>query len=144
MSLLAEEIVEEWLNRRGYFTIRGVREGVHEIDLLAIRPVAGGGLECRHVEVQASARPISHVASLSVADPQGGIRKVSTTKRRTPEQMSSAVRAWVDKKFRSPSRLLESRLPFSLDGFQEQCASTEGRTRGQNERFCAPCMSSTQ
>ena len=27
MALLAEEIVEEWLNHRGYFTIRGVKSG---------------------------------------------------------------------------------------------------------------------
>ena len=33
MALLAEEIVEEWLNRQGYFTIRGVKVGVHEMDL---------------------------------------------------------------------------------------------------------------
>ena len=24
MSLLTEEVVEEWLNRQGYFTIRGI------------------------------------------------------------------------------------------------------------------------
>ena len=40
MALLAEEIVEEWLNRQGYFTIRGVKVGVHEIDLLAVRSTA--------------------------------------------------------------------------------------------------------
>ena len=33
MALLAEELVEEWLNRQGYFTIRGIKFGVHEIDL---------------------------------------------------------------------------------------------------------------
>jgi hypothetical protein len=60
MALLAEELVEEWLNRRGYFTIRGVKLGVHEIDLLAIRPSASG-LECRHLEVQASVRPVSYI-----------------------------------------------------------------------------------
>ena len=36
MALLAEEIVEEWLNRNGFFTIRGIKVGVYEIDLLAI------------------------------------------------------------------------------------------------------------
>ena len=56
MALLAEELVEEWLNRQGYFTIRGVKLGVHEIDLLAIRP-AGVKLECRQIEVQASVLP---------------------------------------------------------------------------------------
>jgi hypothetical protein len=37
MALLAEEIVEEWLNRHGYFTICGIKMGVHEIDLLAVK-----------------------------------------------------------------------------------------------------------
>ena len=57
MALLAEELVEEWLNRQGFFTIRGLKLGVHEMDLLAIRPRPDGSLECRHVEVQASMRP---------------------------------------------------------------------------------------
>jgi hypothetical protein len=103
MSLLAEEIVEEWLNRHGFFTIRGVRQGAHEIDILAIRPRVEG-LECRHVEVQASARPIGYVTGLAIADPQGVMGKASLVKRRTSEQMSDAVRAWVDKKFRSPNK----------------------------------------
>jgi hypothetical protein len=50
MALLAEELVEEWLNRQGYFTIRGIKLGVHEIDLLAIRS-HGSELECRQLEV---------------------------------------------------------------------------------------------
>jgi hypothetical protein len=54
MSLLGEEVVEEWLNRNGYFTIRGIKIGVDEIDILAIRPLPGGKHECRHVEVQVS------------------------------------------------------------------------------------------
>ena len=57
MALLAEELVEEWLNRQGYFTIRGVKLGVDEIDILAVRFLEGGELEYRHVEVQASMRP---------------------------------------------------------------------------------------
>jgi hypothetical protein len=47
MSLLAEVVVEEWLNRRGYFTIRGVKLGNDEIDILAIRPFANGHIERR-------------------------------------------------------------------------------------------------
>jgi len=35
MALLAEEVVEEWLNRQGYFTIRGIRLGVHESRLVS-------------------------------------------------------------------------------------------------------------
>ena len=61
MALLAEEIVEEWLNRQGYFTIRGIKMGVHEIDLLAVKGKPDGTAECRHLEVQASMRPVGVV-----------------------------------------------------------------------------------
>lgn len=64
MALLAEELVEEWLRRQGYFTIRGIKLGVQEIDLLAMRPRAGG-FECRHIEVQASVRPVSYLTPLT-------------------------------------------------------------------------------
>jgi hypothetical protein len=34
MALLAESLVEEWLNRSGFFTMRGIKCGVNELDLL--------------------------------------------------------------------------------------------------------------
>jgi hypothetical protein len=34
MALLAEQIVEEWLTRQGYFTIRGLKIGVEQHPLL--------------------------------------------------------------------------------------------------------------
>jgi Holliday junction resolvase-like predicted endonuclease len=52
MALLAESLVEEWLNRDGYFTIRGLKHGVGEMDLLAIRPEPEGKIVGMHVEVQ--------------------------------------------------------------------------------------------
>jgi hypothetical protein len=61
MALLAEQLVEEWLNCQGYFTIRGAKLGVQEIDLLAVRPMGKGKLECRQIEVQASVRPVSYI-----------------------------------------------------------------------------------
>lgn len=64
MSLLAETIVEEWLNRQGYFTMRGIRQGVDEIDILAVRPNVDSSVEGIHVEVQASVRPVSYLTKL--------------------------------------------------------------------------------
>ncbi len=37
MSLMGEQLAEEWLNRRGYFTIRGIKIGTGEIDPLSVR-----------------------------------------------------------------------------------------------------------
>lgn len=51
MALLAETVVEEWLMRNGYFTIRGLKIGIHEMDILAIKNVEGGWKNI-HVEVQ--------------------------------------------------------------------------------------------
>lgn len=105
MSLLAEEVVEEWLNRHGYFTIRGIRVGVGEIDILAIRPQAGGQCECRHIEVQVSINPISYITKVPAA-----IRKKTgiaphNAKKRDIEQLKQGIEEWVEGKFDQPSKV---------------------------------------
>lgn len=104
MALLAETLVEEWLNRRGYFTVRGVREGVSEMDLLAIKPSEATGVEARHVEVQTSFRPIGYISlsAKSHADSTG--RRRSLTAQRTPETLRESVSEWVHKKYLSPKK----------------------------------------
>jgi hypothetical protein len=110
MALLAEELVEEWLNRAGYFTIRGVKLGVHEIDLLAVRPVAGG-LECRHLEVQASVRPVSYVTRVPIDVQKATGRAAASAKFRTDEELRQGIKEWVHKKFEHPAKTaLRSRL----------------------------------
>lgn len=104
MSLLAEEIVEEWLNRQGYFTIRGVKLGVHEIDLLAIRP-GTAGLECRHIEVQASVRPMSYLTDLPKAVQKATGRKPRSAKVRSEEELRQGVREWIARKFDDPHKV---------------------------------------
>jgi hypothetical protein len=91
MSLLGEEIIEEWLNRKGYFTIRGIKIGMSEIDLLAIKPLPDGKHECRHLEVQLSRKPMSYFASSSA------IKR--SAKKRSKTEVRQAVKDWIDKKF---------------------------------------------
>jgi hypothetical protein len=111
MSLLGEEVVEEWLNRNGYFTIRGIKVGVDEIDILAIRPLPDGRHECRHVEVQVSINPISYITKVPVA-----IRKQTGTgahnaKKRDTAQLTQGVREWIEAKFNQPRKVeLRNRL----------------------------------
>lgn len=52
----AEEIATSWLQRKGYFTMNGVKVGYYnkEIDVLAIHPKTGDKL---HVEVHVSISP---------------------------------------------------------------------------------------
>jgi hypothetical protein len=103
MALLAESLVDEWLNRKGFFTVRGIKHGVGEIDLLGVRP-GTSGLEAWHVEVQASFRPISYIASLPDDVPEGFAKSRTSMKERPPELVERAAAAWVEKKFRSKSK----------------------------------------
>jgi hypothetical protein len=98
MALLAEEIVEEWLNRNGYFTIRGIKLGVHEIDLLAMG-VHGPTIEARQIEVQASIRPISYLCPLPKDAQKKTGRRPMSMKKRTPGELAEGVREWVNKKY---------------------------------------------
>lgn len=105
MSLLGEEVVEEWLNRNGYFTIRGIKVGVDEIDILAIRPLPDGKHECRHIEVQVSINPISYITKVPAA-----IRKETgigahNAKKRDVGQLTQGVHEWIGAKFNLPRKV---------------------------------------
>ena len=112
MALLAEELVEEWLNRQGYFTIRGIKIGVHEIDLLAIRFDDSGKPRCRHIEVQASMRPISYISRIPKSHLKGG-QAATSAATRTPEILQAGVKEWVNKKYKMPKKIgvIESLFP---------------------------------
>jgi hypothetical protein len=103
MALLAEEIVEEWLNRQGYFTIRGIKIGVQEIDMLAVRFKEDGGPECRHIEVQASMRPVSFISRVP-KDLQIAGRAANSAKR-SQEELEKGVQEWVEKKFQRSDKI---------------------------------------
>ncbi len=104
MARIAEELVEEWLNRQGFFTIRGLKLGVTEMDLLAIKPAAAGMI-CRHLEVQASLNPVSYICGLPKELQRQSGRSAYSAKHRTPEELHASVRTWIMKKFRHPRKL---------------------------------------
>jgi len=105
MSLLGEEVVEEWLNRNGYFTIRGIKVGVDEMDLLAIRPLTDGKYECRHVEVQASINAISYITKVPEATRKQTSIAPHNAKRRDMEQLTQGVHEWIEAKFSKPNKV---------------------------------------
>lgn len=111
MSLLAEVIVEEWLNRQGYFTIRGIHLGVDEMDLLAIKPTKNG-IECRHIEVQASMRPVSYICRVP-KEVQSTTGKAANSQKRSEDELIQGTKEWVDMKFEKPRKrkLLASLAP---------------------------------
>jgi hypothetical protein len=104
MSLLAEEVVEEWLNRKGYFTIRGIRLGVDEIDLLAIKLAEDGTVERRHLEVQASVRPVSYICRVP-KEIQRATGRAANSAKRSDQELVEGVAEWIDKKFRKANKV---------------------------------------
>src|SRR5262245_16321568 len=87
-----------------YFTIRGVKLGNDEIDILAVRPLANGLIERRHLEVSASTNPISYFSPLPKSFRIATGRAVSA-KKRSPAILAEAVRDWVNKKYRKPNKV---------------------------------------
>ncbi|HEU0234126.1 MAG TPA: hypothetical protein VFQ94_03240 [Gallionella sp.] len=109
MALLAEEIVEEWLNRQGYFTVRGIKMGVQEIDLLAVKWQIDGKAECRHAEVQASMRPVSYISRVPKEEQKTG--RAANSAKRSKEELIQGVAEWVEMKFRrSDKKALMAKL----------------------------------
>lgn len=111
MALLGEEVVEEWLNRQGYFTIRGIKLGVQEIDILAFRPDPQGRHECRHIEVQVSTNPIAYISKVPKAIQKGKGVGPDNAKERTPEELKRGIAEWIEKKYHHPKKIdLRKRL----------------------------------
>jgi hypothetical protein len=102
MALLAEELVEEWLRRKGHFTIRGIKLGVQEIDLLAVRRNQDGSVTCRHVEVQASIRPVSYISKVPRAAQRMG--RAANSAKRSEQELLEGVSEWVKTKFHRPDK----------------------------------------
>jgi hypothetical protein len=103
MGLLAEVIVEEWLNRNGYFTIRGVKIGMHEIDILAVKLENGRPTDLRHIECQVSFKPISWITPATPEMQRAGWKAYSP-KPRQNDVIEKCVSGWIDKKFSSSEK----------------------------------------
>ena len=83
-----------------------------EIDLIGVRFDENGNADCRHIEVQASIRPISYISRITKEYLAPGQAKTSA-KKRPPEMLTAGVKEWVHNKFRKPNKVkvIESLLP---------------------------------
>ena len=100
MAIFTEQLVEEWLNRQGFFTIRGCNQGVHECDLLGMRIGKDKQIEATHCEVQVSARPIGYISPLTDAGVERlAVKGRNSAKYRDDYTLQESVVAWMEKKF---------------------------------------------
>ena len=84
-------------------TLRYLKLGVQEIDLLAIG-FKDGETICRHVEVQASVRPVSYICALPKEIQKATGRGSYNAKERSPDEISKGVEEWVEKKYLLPMK----------------------------------------
>ncbi len=101
MSIISEELVEEWLNVQGFFTIRGVYVGNNEMDLLGVRQ-KGRSVELWHYEVAGAVHPMNYISDLPKSVQKVTGKKARNASRRTPAQLRMSVKEWVDKKYFDP------------------------------------------
>jgi hypothetical protein len=104
MALLAEELVAEWLNCQGFFTIRGVRCGLHQMDFLAIKPKSDGAFERRQIEVQCSYRPVSYISPVPKSVRKATARASTSARARQVSELTEGVKEWVQKKYAHPRK----------------------------------------
>lgn len=124
MALIAEELVEEWLNRKFYFTIRGLKTGNHEMDLLAIRHVGDQIHRC-HFEVSVSMNPVGYISELTKeGQVELGVKSPGSAKMRPQHVLKQSVEAWVTKKFRHPTRA--AMRDKCLPGGEWECTFVHG------------------
>lgn len=100
MAIFAETLVEEWLNRKGFFTIRGAKGGLLEMDLLAVRHREGEEPEAVHYEVQASTGPISWMTRWTPELQKELNIGPNNARKRNQRQMEDCVNSWISKKFK--------------------------------------------
>lgn len=83
---------------------------MNEVDLLAIR-VTGTTLECRHIEVQASMRPVSYISKVPKAAQKLG--RSANSAKRSNNELEEGVREWVANKYAQPRKrqLIERLAP---------------------------------
>lgn len=104
MALLAEALVEEWLNRNRFFTMRGIKVGVDEIDLLAISKT-DDDIEARHYEVQVSTNPISYISKLTAEQSKELGKARGSAFSREDSVLEKSVEEWIEKKFTSKKKM---------------------------------------
>jgi len=101
MALIAEELVEEWLNQKKYFTIRNLKSGNNEIDLLGVKLNGKSKSQLVHVEVMVSHSPMSWICRVNLKSPAS----------RSQEEIKSEVDAWVLRKYKSEKiQLMRNKL----------------------------------
>ncbi len=104
MPVLAETLVEEWLNQQSFLMVRSVLDGFDEMGVLAVRLRLSerSKPEAWHVEVQSSFRPMNYLTPLTRRIRTEIGTGAGTAVVRTPAMVRECVEEWIKKKYENP------------------------------------------
>lgn len=132
MAIQAEALVEEWLAKNGYFTIRGIKDKLDEVSFLAVRNHEGTGWQYVHCEVQVSVRPVTYISKLTKSQMEKlGVKSKTSSKLRNSEGLKTSVKAWTEIKYTSDKKrtIRDSLVP----GAQWEYWFVHGKVKDSNE-----------
>lgn len=132
MALQAEALVEEWLSKNGYFTIRGIKDKLDEISFLAVRYHEETGWQHVHCEVQVSVRPVTYISKLTKSQMEKlGVKSKTSSKLRNSDSLKTSVKAWTEIKFTSDKKrkIRDSLVP----GVEWEYWFVHGKVKDENE-----------
>lgn len=131
MSLLAETLIDEWLNRQRFLTMRGIKNsGVDEIDLLGVRK-EGTEIEGWHVEAQISFRPVGYISKLTQAHSKQHSKARTSALKRPPELLKECVAEFVRHKFDSEKKRNARKIVWP--GINWKNVFIHGKVRDESE-----------
>ena len=84
--------------------------GVDEIDILAIKPTKEG-IQCRHIEVQASFNPVSYLTKVPKEKRLPG-QGAHSAKHRSDDELFDSVQGWIKQKFDHPKKISQRKALF--------------------------------
>ena len=99
--LLAEDLVQEWLITKKYFTVKNLKSTNNkELDLLGVKFEENNETSLIHLEVSVHYNPIGWLCSF-----EGRF-----TGNRTEEEIKSAVNSWVVRKFKEDNAVARNQF----------------------------------
>ena len=99
--LLAEDLVQEWLIRKKYFTVKNLKSSNNkEMDLLGVKFDKNNKTNLIHVEVSVNYKPIGWFCN----------SRNHRNGNRTEEEIELAVNEWVEKKFKGDNASVRNKF----------------------------------
>ena len=121
--LLAEELVQEWLIRKKYFTVKNLKStNNRELDLLGVKFEENNETSLIHVEVSVHCNPIGWLCRFESV----------FTGNRNEQEIKSALENWVERKFKGDNVLVRNQFSPHANVDDWECFFVHGKLNDNN------------